>query len=242
MSSHAQGNLEVSIQVSPQLTMVADALAPVAKSVRKAVSRKIQSSGHQFTDLEYMSIHMPMIEDFLVRLEPRVEAMMPDVIISKRVDPLQIGRIVGRLEQVIFELVDGYWFAKSATVKHDDTKVCKLILGVYRHHLKTICKWLDDVVSMFSSPLRAIENMSPRIDQGDCNVEVIVSLNITAPPEMSQLLSLLLKMRREAEELVNEEKLAVESKTTRSPSIWGSVGGLAFGVAVADAVFGKSCD
>jgi hypothetical protein len=227
------------IQIPPQLLVLAETLAPVAEDVRRAINSESQSAGHRFVILDDLSLHMRNVEHFLCNLQPRIEAMMSGVICAEHADSIQIGRIVGRFEQVVFELIDGYFLAKAASVDTKTAMAKNLMLGVYRHHINTISSWIDEVVRTFSDPLQAIVEARTRIDSGAKKLDLIVVLNMTAPPEMSKLCSLVMDLQREADAEMNQDGVGADLTKKVNPGLFSTVGAFTFGVAVADVILGR---
>lgn len=175
---------EVTCVLPPQLLALGEALAPVAKVARTALSRRVRPSAHRFVILEDLTHHMGVVEHALSHLTPRLDGLMSDVILKDGVGMLEIGRSAGRFEQVLFELVDGYLEAKASLAGPEDGEARTLILGVYRHHIRNICDWLDNLVAVISNP--AGECQRRGVEPSD-RVELTVPLNMTSPPEMAKL-------------------------------------------------------
>ena len=67
---------EMNCVLSTQILALGQALAPVAKSARKAFVGKVRSSGQDFATLEFLSSHMGRIEHALTQLTSRLEGLM----------------------------------------------------------------------------------------------------------------------------------------------------------------------
>jgi hypothetical protein len=160
---------------------------------------------------------------------------MSDVIRKEGVEPLEIGRSAGRLEQVISELIDGYHDAKASHAGAESIEARALILGVYRHHIRNICDWLEDLVATISNPAAALRRrgMEP---SGD--VVLNVPLNMTSPPEMAKLSALVSTLQPQPEERVESSIRPQQTRDDR-PGVLGTIGALAFGLGLSQAVFGR---
>ena len=130
----------------PQVVFLGEALAPVGKGARQVMTRRVSSSGQEFVIPEDISHHMGVIQQALTHLSPRLEGLMTDVIHKEDAGAVDAGRAAGRLEQVISEFVDGYLDAKASHASAEASEARDLILGVYRHLIREICTWLEELV------------------------------------------------------------------------------------------------
>ena len=221
--------------VPAQVALLGEALAPVAKAARQALESRVRPSGQDFTTLESLSRHIGEIEHALSRLNPRLEGLMSEVIRKEGVGPLEVGRSVGRLEQVISELVDGYLDAKESPAVAASVEAQALILGVYRHHIRNICDWLDDLVASISNPADALRRRGLE-PSGD--VLLTLPLNMTSPPEMAKLAALVRTLQPPPEDRV-QAPIRPQQVRDDGPGVVGTIGALAFGLGLSEAVFGR---
>lgn len=235
MTSAVPTSSELTCVLPPQILLLGEALAPVAKAARQALVRRVRPLGQDFVTLESLSRHIGGIEHALSQLNPRLEGLMSDVIRKEGVGPLEIGRSAGRLEQVISELIDGYLDAKSSHAGAESIDARVLILGVYRHHIRNICDWLKDLVTTISNPAAALRRrgMEP---SGD--VVLNVPLNMTSPPEMAKLSALVSTLQPQPEERA-ESSIRPQQTRDGRPGVLGTIGALAFGLGLFQAVFGR---
>ena len=220
----------------PQVVILGEALVPVARGARQAMTRRVRSSGHEFVTLEDLSRHMGVIQQALTHLSPRLDGLMTDVIHREGAEVVEIGRSVGRLEQVLSEFVDGYLEAKSSHAGTEASEARSLILGVYRHHIREICDWLEDLVEVIANPSSAIQR---RGIAAVANVELTVALKMTSPPEMAKL-DALAKSFLPPPETCSEPSPRFEQRETNGPGILGTIGALAFGIGITKAAFGRN--
>lgn len=235
MTSEVPTSSELTCVLPPQILLLGEALAPVAKAARQALVRRVRPSGQDFVTLESLSRHMGGIEHALSQLNPRLEGLMSDVIRKEGVGPLEVGRSVGRLEQVISELIDGYLDAKSSHAGAESIDARVLILGVYRHHIRNICDWLDDLVATISNPAAALRRRG--FEPSD-DVVLTVPLNMTSPPAMAKLSALVGTLQPKQEERVESSIRPQQTRDDR-PGVLGTIGALAFGLGLSQAVFGR---
>lgn len=235
MTAAVPTSSELTCVLPPQVLALGEALAPVAKAARQALVRRVRSSGQDFVTLDSLSRHMGGIEHALSRLNPRLEGLMSEVIRKEGVGPLEVGRSAGRLEQVLSELVDGYLDAKASHADAESVEARALILGVYSHHIRNICDWLDELVATISNPAVTLRRRGIE-PSGD--VVLTVPLNMTIPPEMVKLDVLVRTLQPRPEERVDSP---IEPQQTRDdgPGVLGTIGALAFGLGLSEAVFGR---
>ena len=220
----------------PQIVVLGEALAPVAKAARQALVRRVRPSGRDFVTLESLSWHMGEIEHALSRLNPRLEGLMSDVIGKEGVSTLEVGRSAGRLEQVLSELVDGYLDAKASHADAESVEARALILVIYRHHIRIICDWLDDLVATISDPEVVLRR---RGIEPSSDVVLTVPLNMTSPPEMAKLDALVRTLQPPPEVRV-QTPIRPQQVRDDGPGVLGTIGALAFGLGLSKAVFGRT--
>lgn len=219
-----------------QVIFLGEALAPVASGARQAMRRRVRSSGHEFLTIEDLSRHMGVIQQALTHLSPRLDGLMTDVIHKEGVGAVQAGRASGRLEQVLFEFVDGYLDAKASHAGPDSSEARALILGVYRHHIREICEWLEELVAVIANPASAIQKRG--MDTA-ANADLTVALTMTSPPEMAKL-DALAKRLLQPPETYSEPSPRFEQRETSAPGLLGTIGALAFGIGITKAVLGRN--
>jgi hypothetical protein len=222
-----------------QVVQLGEALPPVIESVRLAIARKVRSSGLEFEALADGSTHLGVITNALTQLSPRIEGLMTDVIRNENAGLAEASRAAGRLEQVLSEFVEGYQTAKAAHAVDADSKEARsLILGVYRHHVRVICDWLDELVHAINNPIAALDRQSIPVT---ADAVLTVTLNMTSPPEMAKLDALAKRRQRESEASLEAEPLRLPPSTSmnQSPGIFGTIGALVFGLGLTNAVLGR---
>ncbi len=239
MTSIVQTPNNVVCELPSQVICLGEALPPVIKAVRLAMARKVRSSGLEFEAIADLSHHMDVITNALTHFSPRIEGLMTEVIHNEDAGLAEASRAAGRLEQVLSEFVEGYRSAKAAhPVDTDSREARSLLLGVYRHHVGVICDWLDDLVNVISNPMAALEKQSIPVT---ANAVLTIALNMTSPPEMDKLHALAKRLTDKSEALIDPAPIAPTSDTpiNNSPGILGTIGALAFGVGLTNAVFGR---
>ena len=239
MSSKVQNSNDVVCELPSQVICLGQALPPVIKTVRLAMARKVRSSGLEFEAIADLSSHMGVITNALRHFSPRIEGLMTDVIHNDDAGIAEASRAAGRLEQVLSEFVEGYQSAKAAhAVDTDSREARSLLLGVYRHHVRVICDWLDDLVHAIINPIAALDKQSIPVTS---NVMLTIALNMTSPSEMAKLDALARRLRQKSEASIEEAPTQPprDAPINDGPGILGTIGALAFGVGLTDAIFGR---
>lgn len=235
MNSAEPSLCEVTCVLSPQLLGLASALAPVAMTARRALSRKVAPSGHEFVVLDDLTYHMRVIGHGLSQIASRLDGLMSEVIRNDSAGLLEVGRSTGRMEQVLCELVNGYLEAKASHAAPEHAKARALIVGVYRHHIRNICDWMDDLILAINNPLLELDRRG--IMPAD-QVELSVPLEITRPPQMTKLEALVKSLQPQE---VNSEAFSKfpQQVQVRAPGVLGTLWALVFGLGLSGTVFGK---
>ena len=226
-----------------RVKFLAEALEPVAKNLRQSIGCKVRQSGHEFVTVESVSRHMGVIAQALTHLQPRLSDLIGHPIEDERVGMAEAYLAAGRLEQVLSEFVDGYHEVKASHAGPETSEARSLLLGVYRHHIRRLCEWLEELILVISDPLAATERRGiPMTD----NVNLTVVLNFTTPPEMAKLNDLAKRLQvasgQESESMLEartEPALEYRQASSSNPGILGTIGALAFGVGITNAVLGR---
>lgn len=238
MASTSPTKKAVTCTVLPRVTFLGEALAPVAKNLRQAMSSTAEASGHEFVTLDDLIHHMDVISQAARHLSPRFQDLMDNVINSESAGMAEASRAAGRLEQVLSEFVDGYHEAQASHAGPEATEARELLLGVYRHHVREICDWLDELVWGIANPRAAIKKKRIPFTP-DAKLSVI--LNLTSPPEMAKLDELVKRLQvqiprvREVEPA--HQDVYVQPQQSSGVGILGTIGALVFGFGINRAIW-----
>ncbi len=224
------GKSGVTCKVPTQVTLLGQALEPVAAWLHFEMAQKVAKSGHVFDTLSDLCLHMGIIEQALAHLEPRCDDLMKSVIQNDKATALDAGRAAGRLEQVFSEFVNGSQKALALTPRQDSLEARDLLLGVYRHHICELSQWLDKLVSAIAEPLSTLKEQHIRLT---ANVVLPVTLNLTSPPQMTRLHEIAQAFQGEP-----MKQTPIPDQPAR-PGLLATIGALAFGLGVANAAWSK---
>jgi hypothetical protein len=239
MTSIEQNSNAVLYELPSQVICLGQAVLPVIKNVRLAMVRKVRPSGLAFEAITDLSSHMGLISNALTHFSPRIQGLMTEVIQNDDAGLAEASRSAGRLEQVLFEFVEGYQTAKAAHAPDAESREARLLLlGVYRHYVKAICEWLDDLVNSINNPIAALKKQSIPVAS---NVVLKVTLNMTSPPQMAKLEALAARLRQNFELSIEAPPIATapDIPVNDGNGILGCVGALLFGVGLTNTVFGR---
>jgi hypothetical protein len=162
---------------------------------------------------------------------------MANVVSNDKATALEVGREAGRLEQVLSEFVDGFLEVKASHAGPDSSQARTLVMGVYRHHARSVCRWLEEMSWVTSNPETAI---CQRGLGGSTEVVFKIDLNMTTPPQMAALHALSRQLREslEAQNMLPPQPMD-PPEPTRAPGVLETLGALAFGVGFTKAVLGR---
>ena len=224
----------------PRVVWLGEALVLVAMNLRHALSKRVKPSGHEFVTLDDLSHHMGVIAPAIAHLSSPVENMMANVFNNESATVSDAHRAAGRLEQVISEFVEGYLAVRASRSGPQTAGPRTLLLGVYRHHLREICNWLEELIQTISDPRAAIEKRNIALTP---DTSLTITLVMTSPPEMEKLEELAKSLLTDAEPPIeNEPPPRPQSNERAKPGILGTIGALAFGIGISNSVFGRHRD
>jgi hypothetical protein len=221
--------------VPAQVILLGQALRPVAMKLHEVLTQKESATGPVFDTLNEVILHMGLIEQALRHLEPRFDDLMKSVIQNDKATALDAGRAAGRLEQVLSEFANGYQKALTSTSGHASREARDLLLGVYRHHITELSQWLDKLVLAIEEPLATLKEQHIRLA---ANVVLPITLNLSSPPQMARLHEITQEFQGQGEPAY---QAPIQDQPTR-PGPLATLGALAFGLGVANAVWGKKHD
>lgn len=238
MTSRSTKPTEGEHRLPVRIVSLGDALGPALKYLRQAMVTKAKSSGREFVSIEDLSQHMVVIQQALGHLSHWFEDLTKIVAGDENVGMPEAYRFAGRLEQVLTEFVDGYHEAMASHAGPEASEARELLLGVYRHHIREFCDWLEEFLQVVADPTSAIKKRG--ISQRK-NPTLTVTLKMTSPPEMEKLFELAKRLQIEAAR-EGVPSPGYPSPQSSSPGILGTLGALAFGIGVTKAILGKHHD
>jgi hypothetical protein len=181
---------------------------------------------------------MGLIHQALTHLTPKLDDLMDSVVHNDSATFADAHRAAGRLEQVLSEFVDGYHDARSSFGTQESANARELLIGVYRHHIREICEWLEELVQAIAKPAFALVKSGVVAESG-ANLSVV--LKMTSPPQMEKLCVLWdVMLKKSGSRAVPEP--SYETDAVKSPGLLGTLGAVVFGLGVSKAIFGGKHD
>jgi hypothetical protein len=220
---------DVVVQVQARFALLGQALVPVADWLRGELKRRVPASGREFEVPKDLLKHIALLERALGHLGPRFTALMSSVVDHDQATALDAGRSVGRLEQVLSELTEGYHEGRRTNTGSSGAEARRLLLGIYRHYLKQISEWLDCVIFATEHPLAEIRRQNLVLHEG---MDLSVVLNLKSPPQMTVLLELIQGLGPEGEAPLPAPTMSSD----HSPSLLDKARALAFAMGLVSAV------
>lgn len=241
---------DVVFKIPSRVTFLVEALQPVAKNLRLALTDRVKFSDQEMASFEDVSRHMEVIHQALSHLSPRIDALMGNVISDETAGMAEAYREAGRIEQVLSEFVDGYRLAKTSRASIETNEARKLLLGMYQHYIREICDWLDELVQATANPMSAIETRGLSLTE---NITLTIDLNLTTPIESDKLHALAKRLQLESKSVVEPVTASVSDQVIDSPAgcdltensnpeIFETIGALAFGIGITQSVLGQGHD
>lgn len=233
----AAGDDQIRYVLSPRFAIVGEALVPVVNILREALAQDAGLCRHEFVMPESLSHHLSFIQRVLERLPLRVEELFDGSSINTEESEMQqVYRAAGRLEEVLSDWVEDFHNVRATHVQPEFCEVRDLLAGVYRHHLLEVCNWLADLVTVIANPDAAIEKA--RLPTGE-GATLNLTLTFSVPPQMDELLFIAKRMQTTTGSEI-ESNPPSHRAAEAGPGVLGTLGALAFGIGVTEAVLGSN--
>lgn len=171
----------------PKVKLLGEALAPVVSDLRRALQRRVRRTGKPFEAPNDVVRITGELVRLLKGVQARYEALEHWLDDGADASPLEVGRLVGRLEQVLDDFLDVWREIQSATDGAAASEERRLLAAIFRHYLTQLADWLDRLVLVIADPRAEVDRQGlPLVDGGT----VTVTLSLTQPPEMARLMEL----------------------------------------------------
>lgn len=171
----------------PKVRRLGEALAPVASNLRRALQRRVRRSGKPFeTPDDVLRVSGELVR-LLKAVQARYETLEHWLEDDADASPLEVGRLVGRLEQTLDDFVDVWREIQSCTDGPGAGEERRLLAAIFRHYLIQLGDWLDRLVMVIADPRAEVDRQGLPLAEGG---SVTVTLALTTPPEMARLVEL----------------------------------------------------
>ncbi len=206
--------------VPRRVTLLGQALRPVCATLAARLDAPPAGTAAAPDMAALLSHHLQAMRGACERLEARVRDLMDDVLANEAASDADVQRSAARFAVVVEDLLDGHRDVRASNARGDDVQARDLLAGAYRHLLVEIRDWLGEVVAALADPLAAARR---RGIAPDGPIELEFALRLTPAPQLAALASW---ARRHSARL----------------GLWDTIGLLAVGWWVGNALFGGSDD
>lgn len=207
-----------------RLVDLGEAMAPVLERLDAVFQERPVPTAPVVSIEEMLKTGLNTLTRSTGRLTDQVNALMTDVAAKEDVATRDVYRAVERFEGVLDEVILAYRDLNRQAPVGRALEPWDLLLRAYRHVLREIQDWLQDLVETLADPLSALRRKGLPT-QG--SVEIHLALTLTAPPELGAL-------RRWCEEVAR----GMYSCQKERLGLLSTIGALALGWGIGDVLFG----
>jgi hypothetical protein len=214
------------IPLPSRLVCLGEAMAPVLGKLDAALSEKSQPTVPVGSIVDVIKEGLAALGGAMPRLSVQVNGLMTDVAANESASDQEVFRAVGRFDGVLDEIISDYRKVCRQSAYGSDEEACELLAGTYRHSMREIQIWLQDLVHTLADPIAALHRKGLPTTG---SIEIPLTLTLTSAPELTGL-------QRWGE----RHSLYTPSPTPTSQGLgfWGTVGAIAFGWGIGEALFG----
>jgi len=214
-----------------RISLLGEAMTPVLVKLRNEIAQPISATAPVGSMIDVISAGLNSLQSIVHRLNGQVNALMSDVVAKEDASDADVYRAVGRFEAFLDDLLSEYQGLKRLNAYGADIEGRDLLAGAYRHTLAQIQGWLQDLVDTLADPQTALRRKGLPTSGP---VEIPLTLHLTGAPELAAL------------GRWGERQSGVFSSSHNSGlGFWGTVGALALGWGIGNALFGDDdcgCD
>ena len=172
------------ISLPSHLVVLRESLGRAADTLRQRLQRPVAKSGF-VTDIATLAgHHVDRIAVDVERLGDEVARNLAPAAYDSGSTRAEIEHAVVRLQVRIEQLLDNYDELRRLDSDEADFRGWYLLTEIYRDTLGQIQRWLDDIVGALDDVQAALDS---RTDGVGKQLEVTVSLNMTAPTQFKEL-------------------------------------------------------
>lgn len=208
-----------------RMTLLGEAMHPIWSDLETQIDMPVSQISGEIVDIAKLaSHHLDALQGAMQRMEGRIDGLMTNVISNQSADDADVYRAVGRLESTIDDMLEHYRIIRALGVAGTDADARDLLADVYRHTLVEIRDWMEELVEVIADPMAAVVKRGLPTSG---HVELPLSLTLTAAPALD-LLSRWVERRSAS---------LAQSATSSGLGFWGTVGAIALGWGIGDALF-----
>lgn len=207
-----------------RISLLGEAMNPVLRKLRSGIAQRLTATAPVGSMIDVISLSLNSLQGIVHRLNGQVNALMSDVVSKEDASDADVYRAVGRFDGFLDDLLSEYQGLMRLNAYGADIEGRDLLVGAYRHTLVEIRDWLQDLVDTLADPQAALRRKGlPTTGP----VEIPLTLHLTGAPELAAL------------GRWGERQSGVFSSSKNSGlGFWGTVGALALGWGIGNALFG----
>lgn len=171
------------ITLPPRFHWLHDALVPVLRKLEAALAEP-RPSASPTVFVRNVAEARRALEVTNARLQEAVKGLMNDVVEREEVSERDVCRAVWRFEVVLEVLMEYYRYFKVCRRRAMGGRVYVLLEGMFRHSMREIRDWLQELVDVLANPGAALLR-SGLPTTGE--VKITLALALSVAPEAEQL-------------------------------------------------------
>jgi hypothetical protein len=209
-----------------RLVCLGEAMAPVVRKLDVAVAEQSLQTVPVGSMVDVIKEGLAALGRSMPRLSDQVNGLMTDVAANESATDRDVYRAVGRFEGVLDEIINEYRKIRCQSAFGSDEEARVLLAGIYRHSMREIQFWLQDLVDTLADPKEALRRKGLPTTG---SIEIPLTLTLTSAPELAGL-------QRWGER--HSFYTPSPTPTNQSLGFWGTVGAIAIGWGIGEALFG----
>lgn len=214
------------ITLPSRLVYLGEAMVPVLRKLDATLAERSLPTVPVGSMTDVIKEGLAALGRSMPRLSDQVNGLMSDVAANESATDLDVYRAVGRFEGVLDEIIRDYRKIDRHAAFIGDEEARVLLVRTYRHSMREIQVWLQDLVNTLAAPKEALRRKGLPTTG---TIEIPLTLTLTAAPELAGL-------QRWGE----RHSIYTPSPTSTNQGLgfWGTVGAIAIGWGIGEALFG----
>ncbi len=214
------------ITLPSRLVCLGEAMAPVLRKLDAAVAEHSLQTVPVGSMVDVIKEGLAALGRSMPRLSDQVNGLMTDVAANESATDRDVYRAVGRFEGVLDEIINEYRKIGRQSAFGSDEEARVLLAEIYRHSMREIQVWLQDLVDTLADPKEALRRKGLPTTGSN---EIPLTLTLTSAPELAGL-------QRWGER--HSFYTPSPTPTNQGLGFWGTVGAIAIGWGIGEALFG----
>lgn len=214
------------ITLPSRLVCLGEAMVPVLRKLDAVVTEQSLPIVPVGSMVDVIKEGLAALGRSMPRLSDQVNGLMTDVAANGSATDRDVYRAVGRFEGVLDEIINDYRKIGRQSAFGSDEEARVLLARIYRHSMREIQVWLQDLVDTLADPKEALRRKG-LLTTG--SIEIPLTLTLTSAPELAGL-------QRWGER--HSFYTPSPTPTNQGLGFWGTVGAIAIGWGIGEALFG----